>query len=141
MINIHVENKKFLYQVVLFIILSNLIVYLLSIEDKKDENLNVPSNYSEIITSLNLFTPYKKYKKVLLSDDQKRTLIKDVYLIKKINVPTYNTKEALQYVIKIDPKYLNYFTSSNSNILNAYPSETQITYKAKQKRRSYEIFY
>lgn len=142
MINIQVDNKKFLYQVVLFVILSNLLVYLFSQPEEKQNDVNEDlKNYQSVVAKLRLYVPFETMKKIELWDPREKVLLKDVYLIESKNEKnTLNTEDS-EYIIKIQQKDLTQYLKLKNHFLDAYPMGTTPNITTHKKRPYYEMVF
>lgn len=141
MIRIRVDNKKFLYQVLLFVIISNLTVYLLTSKTETVVPTKTPKDFLEIIVKLKLFVPFEKLKKVTLYLPNKNIYISEVYLYKNLRSSPLESKIHKDYIVKTSSESLKKILLYKGETFEVYPEKTKILQLTKKTRRKYEILY
>lgn len=141
MIHIKVDNKKFLYRMVIFVLFSNLLVYFISVDNHPAEQIIPLEGYQSVIAKLNLYTPFKKMTKVQLWDPKSKMLLKQVYLYKKIKSSELWKGPEAEFVIKIHHTEIASFLSGKNNSFDTYPARTKINFLKEKNRRIYEMAF
>lgn len=125
------------------IVISNLFVFVLTNapKDIKTNNIPVLKDYSEVIVSLDLKTPFKEGKKINIKDSN-HNIFRNIYFMKRIPPESNMGFEDKEYfVIYIPNKDLFYITQSNG--LTALPGHISSSplQPTVAKRTHYEIDY
>lgn len=140
------EVKRIKFIFFLFILLSNAIIFMLAQNENtspKSTNIYIRENFIYLKINAEAKTIIAKERPYTLISKNKRTVIKNVFIIDEIKEKQSSISNSLDlfnsYYIEV---HKDYFKRMNLNeIFEIYPNKLHFTAKKTFKRKNYEISY